>query len=81
MELGISEASELVDSHFVGVGGVGVVLGDDLQIFNVDESAEGIFLSSPSVSKFVLPEEELVLLLLLSCQVEGSGSEESHESD
>ena len=63
-ELGVVEGTELVQSHLVGLGGVGVVLLDDLEILKEDESSVGVFFIGVDDVELLLPLEEAVALLL-----------------
>ena len=60
LELFVGVGSELVDSHFVGLGWVTVVFLDDFKIFLEDDLSELIIFLVPSVSKLLFPAEEVV---------------------
>ena len=63
LEFSISDGGELVDTHLVGLGGICVVLFDNFQVLQVDQSPEGFFLNCPLEAELLFVLEEVVLLL------------------
>ena len=64
-ELSIAHGTELIESHFVGLGSITVVMGKESKVLEEDEFAEGVFLSRVGHAKLLLPDEVVVLRLLL----------------
>lgn len=62
-KLSISYSGELIDSHFIGLSGIFVVFLDDFKVLKVNQSSEGIFLSTPLEIKGLFVLKEIILLL------------------
>ena len=81
-ELFSGEDGELIDTHLVGLGGIGVVLVDEDEVLLEDESSVSFFFGSPVGSVLSLPFFEGVKLVLLSSVVDcqdGEGDERSNQ--